>query len=239
MEDFNSLAAALAADIDGVRASLILSRDGLVLGAHPETGESDAKAAWIRLGNLGDPERGFLQFGTETWCTVRRGPYAAFVLAGTNVRPGLVIDQMERVLLAAEEVRADRSSLRADAGSATPAATPAPASKPRTPLHPEPKPDDAPVVIRTEEPVAAATAATAASADAAAPSPTAGAPAAAPAGDRPDDGDPPSPTTSPEAAQPGGRGVWATAEGEEDDDTFSLSSEFGKLLQDEQGGADG
>ena len=118
MDDFNVLAAALGADVDGVRASLILSRDGLVVGAHPHDGEALAKPIWTRFANLGDPERGFLQFGTSTWCFVRRGPYAAFVVASSVVRPGLVMDQMERVLVAAEDLRADRGSLNADAPEA-------------------------------------------------------------------------------------------------------------------------
>ena len=249
MEDFDALAAALAADIDGIRASLILSRDGLALGAHPEAGESDAKAAWIRLANLGDPERGFLQFGAETWCYVRRGPYAAFVLAASSVRPGLVIDQMERVLLAAEEARADRSSIRVDAASAAAPTATAPASKPRTPLHPEPKPDDAPVVIHSEPVAAAPVAAEVKPASTEARTASTEAPAA-PSGEGSDEGsDEASSTPGPDAgdgdpddaaaAPTAKRGVWATSGDEEDVDTFSLSREFGQLLQDEQGGADG
>ena len=242
MEDFNALAAALGADVDGVRASLILSRDGLVMGAHPEEGEGVAKPAWMRLANLGDPERGFFQFATETWCYVRRGPYAAFVLATAGIRPGLVIDQMERVLLAAEEIRADRGSLKADAPA--PAATPAPASKPRTPLHPEPKTDDAPIVIEHAEvaspapAVAAEAAATSAEGIAAhgVPQPVAaagdeGAPADGPSEPGPEDG--------PGARRPGAPSIWATGSDEEADDAFSLAREFGQLLQDDETGADG
>ena len=57
-----------------VRGCLILSRDGLVLGAHPAESERTTTRAWIRFAAIGDPERGFAQFGTETWCYVRRGP---------------------------------------------------------------------------------------------------------------------------------------------------------------------
>jgi hypothetical protein len=148
MEDFNALAAALGAGIQDVRACLIVSRDGLVLGAHPVGMEGEAKHLWIRFASLGEPERSFIQFGTEVWCYVRRGPYAAFALTGTGVRPGLVIDHMEEVLLAAEESRARHSGLRIGAADG---ATLAPIG-PRAPLHPDPRSvDDAPVV-RSEPP---------------------------------------------------------------------------------------
>jgi hypothetical protein len=140
MEDFTALAAALAASVGDVRGCLILSRDGLVLGAHPDMGEDLVKPAWLRFAALGEPERGFVQFGTELWCYVRRGAYAAFALAGTTVRPGLVIDQMEQVLVCREM----RSSARVS--TAEPSA-PRPA-KPRTPP-PEPKPRE-PVIIHAE-----------------------------------------------------------------------------------------
>jgi hypothetical protein len=108
-------------------------------------GEDLVKPAWLRFAALGEPERGFVQFGTELWCYVRRGAYAAFALAGSTVRPGLVIDQMEQVLMSAEEMRSKREGLHV----AEPFA-PAPSGKPRTPLHPEPKPAERPVIIHAE-----------------------------------------------------------------------------------------
>lgn len=83
-----------------------------------------------------------MQFGTETWCYVRRGPYAAFVVAGPGARPRLVIDHMDRVLLSAEESRITRSGARDE-----PAVPSPPTSKPRTSLHPEPRTSEDPVVI--------------------------------------------------------------------------------------------
>ena len=132
MEDFNALAVSLGHGMADVRGCLILSRDGLVLGAHPAESERTTTRAWIRFAAIGDPERGFAQFGTETWCYVRRGPYAGFAVAGPGVRPGLVIDHMEQVLLAAEESRSRHEGLRG-----TEAATVVPQSKPRSYLHPE------------------------------------------------------------------------------------------------------
>jgi hypothetical protein len=219
MEDFNALAAALGADLDGVRASLILSRDGLVIGAHPADGEDVAKRAWLKLASLGDPDRGFFQFATETWSYVRRGPYAAFVVAAATVRPGLLIDQMERVLLAAEENRADRSSLKPDASA--PVAAAAPSGKPRTTLHREAaKADDEPIVIHEEAPVAAAPA------------------EAEPAIEA---GPEPTPPANP-PSKSGRPSIWATDanDDEGDNESFtSLASEFGRLLQEGEQGADG
>jgi hypothetical protein len=237
MEDFNALAAALGAGILDVRGCLILSSDGLVLGAHPVTAEADVRPARIKIAALGDPERGFLQFGTEVWCYVRRGPYAALSVTGTEVRPGLVIDQMEQVLLAAEESRSRRDGLRLDAGTPQPA----PSSKPRTPLHPDPRSTEEPVVIRSDRaPTSAASAAPGPPAadptGAFAPRPapevptTADEPSAGPPGDEPA---PPADRPAPERAEPG------DAETSEDVDRFSLAREFSRLLQDDRDPADG
>jgi hypothetical protein len=251
MEDFNALAAALGAGIADVRGCLILSSDGLVLGAHPETAEVDARPARIKLAAIGEPMRGFLQFGTEVWCYVRRGPYAALAVTGTAVRPGPVMDQMEQVLLAAEEARSRREGLRLDGG---PAPAPAPTTRPRTPLHPEPRPVEEPVVIRSElaaaeraaasEAVAAeAAAAERAAAERAAAAELAAALAAGPALDAPETAPDPAPRAPGPArsdrlsARPGT--AWEGAAEPEEVDRFSLAREFSRLLQDDQAPADG
>jgi hypothetical protein len=147
LEDFNALAMSLAQGMADVRGCLILSRDGLVLGAHPAESERAATRAWVRFATIGDPERGFVQFGTETWCYVRRAPYAGFALAGPGERAGLVIDHMEQVLVAAEESRSRREGL-----SGTEAATVALRSEPASYLDLEhPTPD--PLVIDVPAPV--------------------------------------------------------------------------------------
>jgi len=225
MDEFNVLAAAIGADLDGVRASLILSRDGLVIGAHPAAEEDLAKQAWLKLASLGDPDRGFFQFVTETWCYVRRGPYAAFVLASAAVRPGLVIDEMERVLLIAARKRADRSSLESDAPA--PASPSAPSGKPRTTLHRETaKADDEPIVIRADVPVAAP-------AEAASEIASEVVPEVAP--DR---------ASREKTGRTHGRpSIWAKEDEDEADDDregfTSLASEFSRLLQDGETSADG
>jgi hypothetical protein len=139
MEEFSALAARVAASVGDLRGVLILSRDGLVLGAFPEGDEALLKPAWLRFAGLGEPDKGFVEFADELWAYVRRGPYASFAVTGIHVRPGLVMDQLEQMLLAAEEVRARREALR------LPDAAPAPSGKPRTSLHADPRPAPQPV----------------------------------------------------------------------------------------------
>src|SRR5438093_10385479 len=134
MEEFSALAARVAASVVELRGCLILSRDGLVLGAFPEGEEGLVKPAWLRFAVVGEPEKGFVEFGEEIWAYVRPGPYAAFAVSGLGVRPGLLIDQVDQMLYTAEEVRARREALR------VPEVPPAPSGKPRTSLHPEARP---------------------------------------------------------------------------------------------------
>lgn len=145
MEEFSALAARVAASVGELRGCLILSRDGLVLGSFPPDQEGLVKPAWLKFAAMGEPERGFVEFGDEIWTYVRRGPYAAFAVSAQGVRPGLIIDQLEQMLYAAEEIRARREALR------VPEVSPAPSSKPRSSLHPEAKPPaPAPSGVRAE-----------------------------------------------------------------------------------------
>lgn len=159
MEDFNVLAISLGQGMVDVRGCLVLSRDGLVLGAHPAESERATTRAWIRFATIGDPERGFVQFGTETWCYVRRAPYAGFAVAGPEERAGLVIDHMEQVLEAAEERRSRQEGLReteavTEAEAEAETATVAPRSEPAPYLDLEhPAPD--PLVIDVPAPIEA------------------------------------------------------------------------------------
>ena len=216
MEDFDGLASSLAAGVSDVRGCLFLSKDGLVLGSHPGSGEVEAKHAWVRFAALGDPERGFAQFGTETWCYVRRGPYAAFAIVGPGARPGLAIDHMEQVLLSAEESRSKPPARDpASAGSVS-------TTKPRSSLHPENRPVAEPVVISTGDPIPVP-AQTRGVDQPAVPEPPAG------HADAPGPGLPsrPDAETSAEAGR------------ESDVDRFSLAREFGQLLQEDEAAADG
>ncbi len=79
---------------------------------------------------MGEVRKAFVEFGDQIWAFVHRGPYAAFVVAGTSVRPGVLLDQLEQVLLAAEASRGNWEPLKvSDAHTA-------PSGKPRAPLHP-------------------------------------------------------------------------------------------------------
>jgi hypothetical protein len=129
MDDYSALAQRVTLTVGDARGCLILSRDGLVLGAFPED-ESAIKPFWLKFATLGEPLRSFVEFGDQTWAYVHRGAYAAFVVAGTGVRPGILIDQMEQALLTAEEARTKREPLR------VPESGTAPSGKPRTSLHP-------------------------------------------------------------------------------------------------------
>ena len=135
MEDLSALAARISTTAGALRGCLILSRDGLVLGADPPEAEAALKPAWLRFASLGESDKGFVEFGDELWAYVRRGAYGAFAVAEVNVRPGLLLDQLEQALLAADQNRTDkRDSLR------IPDAPSAPSGKPRTNLHKEPRP---------------------------------------------------------------------------------------------------
>lgn len=134
MEDFRALAARVAARVGELRGCLIVSRDGLLLGSYPDGDEALVKSAWLRFAALGDPEKGFVEFGLETWCYVRRGPYAAFALTGVGARPGLVLDELEACLLRAEELRARSGPVE------VPEVPAVPVSKPRVSPGPKAQP---------------------------------------------------------------------------------------------------
>ena len=248
MDELSGLASTLAAGVGDVRGCLILSRDGLVVGSFLPDGQGSIRPAWIRFAAVGEPERGFVQFGTETWCYVRRGPFAAFVVVGPAARPGLVIDHMDQLLLSAEE-----SPVNRPAAGDEPAVPPAPSSRPRMPPHPD-RPMAEPVVLGvpgettvaaavhggpavegTEPPTAAVgpiPVGTADPADGATGEPT-GAPS-------PKQGPLPEPP-DPSAGEPSGldAGLWELTDDRGDDDRFSLAREFGQLLQEPDEGADG
>jgi hypothetical protein len=147
MSDYAALAQRVTAGVAGIRGCILLSRDGMVLGAFPEGEvESQVKAGWLRFATLGEPERSYVEFPDQTWAFVRRGGYAAFVVADAGVRPGVLVDLLDQVLMAGEVERIhEREAMR------IPEAPVAPSGKPRTILHrsdrpvpPEPEPVAAP-----------------------------------------------------------------------------------------------
>lgn len=216
MSDYSALAQRVSLSITGIRGCLMLSRDGLILGAHPEgESEADLRAAWVRFAGVGDPERSYVEFPDQIWAFVRRGSYAAFAVAEVGVRPGVLVDTLEQALLSAEQERVvDREAMR------LPDAPSAPSGKPRTSLHmpdrqptPEPEP---PVIVRAE-----------ADGDAAASeTPPADEVASTPP---PEAADPPAAEPDPQAD-----GVPEAQEGKEEEsevDRILLAKEFAGLLQ--------
>jgi hypothetical protein len=214
MDDFAALAARLAGLVDDVRGCLIVSRDALVLGAYPESNEARIKPTWSRFLSLGDAARGFVELEDEIWSFVRRGDYAAFVVTGGGVRPGLVLEQIDRVLATAHEAAqeaVDPRRLR------LPEAAPAPRQDRADPLAPEPRPADlSHVGAVVEEPPAVA---------AAAPAEPSVEPAATAAPELPEGDDPPEQPSRRTGADP-------------EADQAALAREFAGLLQDHDGAAD-
>ena len=133
--EFSDLAARMSAGLAGVRACLILSRDGLSLGLHPADEEARARKAWDALQQMGDPRRGFLDMGEEIWVVSARGSYAAFMVAGPEAKPGLLLDRME----------AELAALEGGKGDPLPAE---PLDRPHSPLHPEPRLDVNPQPVK-------------------------------------------------------------------------------------------
>jgi hypothetical protein len=209
MSDYSALAQRVSLSIDGIRGCLMLSRDGMVLGAHPE-GEVEAhiRTAWVRFAGVGDPERSYVEFPDQIWAFVRRGGYAAFAIAEMGVRPGVLVDLLDQALMGGEQERVhDRETMR------LPDAPSAPSGKPRTILHkPErPSTDEPEPATVTAEPPPARRAKSEGPASRAAPS-----------------------EPEPEETVPSAEHISETPQGKEDDsevDRILLAKEFAGLLQ--------
>jgi len=110
--DFAALSQAVVAGLPEVRSCLIVSRDGLALGASPATEEGRTLNVWTRIAALGDVERGFVTVRDEVWVFCRRGAYGAVATAASTTRPGLVLDRLEQIVLVAEEARVRKDAVR-------------------------------------------------------------------------------------------------------------------------------
>lgn len=131
MNNYSALAQRVSMSVTGIRGCLMLSRDGMVLGAHPEgEAESHIRTSWVRFAAIGDPERSYVEFPDQIWAFVRRGAYSAFAIADASVRPGVLLDLLEQGLMMGEQDRTrDRETMR------VPEVPSAPSGKPRTSLH--------------------------------------------------------------------------------------------------------
>src|SRR5438552_825155 len=131
--DFAALAGSISS-VPGVRASLLLSREGLALAVAPESEEGRLMSVWARLAGLGDVEKGFVNVDGGMWVFARRGPYVALALADGAARPGIVLAEIEQSLLAAEEDRhRDRVEIRS--AQPKPATEAVPSGRFRAMLH--------------------------------------------------------------------------------------------------------
>jgi hypothetical protein len=110
--DFAALTQAVVAGLSNVRSCLIVSRDGLALGASPATEEGRSLDVWTRIAALGDVERGFVKVRDEVWVFCRRGAYGSVAVADSSSRPGVILDTLEQMVLMAEEARVRKEGLR-------------------------------------------------------------------------------------------------------------------------------
>jgi hypothetical protein len=131
--DFGALTQAVVAGLPDVRSCLVVSRDGLALGASPAAEEGRTLEVWTRIAMLGDVERGFVTVRDEVWVFCRRGAYGAIATASSTARPGLILDHLEQVVLMAEEARVRKESFRQVTDREV--ATADPSRSLRTPLH--------------------------------------------------------------------------------------------------------
>jgi hypothetical protein len=136
MNDYSALAQRVSMSIGGVRGCLLLSRDGMVLGAHPEgEAETHIRSSWMRFAAVGDPERSYVEYPDQVWAFVRRGSYSAFAVADAGVRPGILVDLLDQALMVGEQDRArDRETMR------LPEVPVAPSGKPRISMHKQERP---------------------------------------------------------------------------------------------------
>lgn len=100
--DFAALTAAMGAGVPELRACLLLSRDGLALASYPLQQEQRALSVWVRVGALGDAERGFAVVGDEVWVFCMHGLYGGVAVADRSARPGLVLQRLEQMVVDAE-----------------------------------------------------------------------------------------------------------------------------------------
>jgi hypothetical protein len=218
MNDYSALAQRVSTSVTGVRGCLMLSRDGMVLGAHPEgEAETHIRSSWMRFATVGDPERSYVEFPDQVWAFVRRGGYSAFAVADAGVRPGVLVDLLEQALMVGEQDRArDRDTMRLHEAPV------APSGKPRISMHKQERAE--------REDIPASAPSEVASPSRAEPAPAPTEPASAPAEPDPADpgveaGDEPSDPENQPPERP------ERKEEESEVDRILLAKEFAGLLQ--------
>jgi hypothetical protein len=112
--NFAALTSSVGAGLSQMRACLIASRDGLVLGAHPPDAETGAMEVWMRIAALGPVERGFAVVGDEVWAFYSRGSFQALAIAGAATKPAFVLLRLEQALETAEREFREEAASAAD-----------------------------------------------------------------------------------------------------------------------------
>jgi hypothetical protein len=78
---------------------VIVTRDGLALGAYPASEEGRMVSRWAELGSGATSAlRGFLVLEGESWVIATGRRYAAVAKVGLSARPGLVLQRLEDAL---------------------------------------------------------------------------------------------------------------------------------------------
>jgi hypothetical protein len=139
--DFAALTQAVVAGLADVRSCLMVSRDGLALGASPAIEEGRTLDVWTRISALGEVERGFVTVRDEVWVFCRRGAYGAVAIGTATARPGPILDSLEQMALRAEESRVRKEGFRPAERESSTADTP---RGPRTTLHRDRAPTSSP-----------------------------------------------------------------------------------------------
>ena len=133
MDDYSALAQRVVGQRGRRAGCLVLSRDGLVLGAYPGRGREPRQAglAAVRHARRARQElRRVRRPGLGA--TSSAGPYAAFAVAGTGVRPGR---RARPARAGAADGRGEPRATR-DTAEGARRGRGAPSGKPRTSLHP-------------------------------------------------------------------------------------------------------
>ena len=199
---------------------------------------------WMRLASLGDVERGFAVVGEECWVFCSRGPYSALAVARASVRPGIVLERLDQMVLAAEEARLRKEGLTPlgprDPDAAAAAARRRRASAPPTGIHPPASPQPPRQAERIDLRLAGASDVVAQRSAPASMAPAAPAPKApTPPGPPPPEGAPPATLAGP--ADRGAQPAEPAAEGDQAVksertlwvmDANDLTREFAALLED-------
>ncbi len=102
--DYSAVAGSAVLGTPGLRVCLLVSADGLPLGASPATDERRASAVWARLCSLGRVMRGFVTVDDELWAFNQNDQHGVLVIADPALRPAVALEVADQVLAAVRPV---------------------------------------------------------------------------------------------------------------------------------------